>query len=240
MAGKSVVTMVMTVSLVVLLRDQTGVSSAPAPAPEPKLTLDIVAAQLEDVDTRVVVLESRVTENQERAEEEKLAFLSRIGKVETDMQGTKGELARLKNMETKIQTLHQEQEALAADMATFEEKAEILEQVEPMLERVEGLENKVVSGAQLHEDPNSVGTAPSGSGFDIDAIMAQIQEALQSMVGNRGEPDGWSCERGIGTIGGRLPGEIWSVLPWDNLRDVNREDVPTLGQPDTKRALLHT
>ncbi|XP_078668957.1 uncharacterized protein LOC144910157 isoform X2 [Branchiostoma floridae x Branchiostoma belcheri] len=182
MAGKSVVTMVMTVSLVVLLRDQTGVSSAPAPAPEPKLTLDIVAAQLEDVDTRVVVLESRVTENQERAEEEKLAFLSRIGKVETDMQGTKGELARLKNMETKIQTLHQEQDALAADMATFEEKAEILEQVEPMLERVEGLENKVVSGAQLHEDPNSVGTAPSGSGFDIDAIMAQIQEALQSMV----------------------------------------------------------
>ncbi|XP_078588935.1 uncharacterized protein LOC144869459 [Branchiostoma floridae x Branchiostoma japonicum] len=222
MAGKSAVTMVMAVSLVVLMRDPAGVSSAPAktqltletldarlgkaekqlssfekiaygPAlDEAKESVAVVDGKLKQVDTRVTALESIVLENQEAVEEQNAAFQERLGKLETDMQGTKEEMNSFKNVETKIQNLDDGQKSLQAAIAAYDEKMEVLELVEPMMERVQGLENKVVSGAQLHENPKSVvggdtssdadSSSVSSGGFDIEAFMAQIHEALQDMV----------------------------------------------------------
>ncbi|XP_066278989.1 sortilin-related receptor-like [Branchiostoma lanceolatum] len=235
--------MVMTVGLVVLLRDQAMVSSAPAAmtVKKPEVTLETIDARLkktekqlgtlekvaygpaleetqelvagveadvDGIDNRVTALESVVSENKEKVDEQNAVFLGRLGKLETDMQGTKGEVSGLKSMQTKMRALDEEQDNLAAQIAAFDEKMELLDEVDTIAGRVESLENKVVSGAQLHEDPKSVGQtsasnfdlddqlhedpmnvdkAPaSTSGFDMNAFMAQFLEALdiQNIVDN--------------------------------------------------------
>ncbi|KAI8483084.1 hypothetical protein Bbelb_392400 [Branchiostoma belcheri] len=187
MAGKCVVTMVMVTSLVCLLRDQTGVSSAPVePESEGELQIAKKIGELDTnlkniretmtafkdmlsgldkrflaLDSRVLSLESKYKENQ--VEELRENFLERLDNMDISLQVIREDVRVFKKLDAKILALEERQDGLEARLAATNEnletavnasieRADVVEKVDSIVLRVESLENKTATRAQLHED----------------------------------------------------------------------------------------
>ncbi|KAI8485666.1 hypothetical protein Bbelb_366850 [Branchiostoma belcheri] len=183
MAGKCVVTMVMVTSLVCLLRDQTGVSSAPMePESEEKLQIDERFLEVEismrqmretmtafkgmlgNLGSRVDTLERKFKKNQEKDTREKNDIWERLDNLDISLQVIREDVVAFKRMGPTILALDKEQDNLKAALAKTNdnlleaavnasiERSDVIEMVDSVVLRVESLENKTVSRAQLHED----------------------------------------------------------------------------------------
>ncbi|KAI8506267.1 hypothetical protein Bbelb_156940, partial [Branchiostoma belcheri] len=178
MAGQCAVTMVMMTCLVCLLRDQTGVLSAPTEPEESDDMMTTIRQQVLDMDNRLLAIERKFKESQERLEDDI---------VET-MDPTI--LALDDRLQAVLNTSNENSEAAISNK---NESSRLLGMVNAFSLRVETVESRSVSLAQEQEDLRA--NSPCGACRAelteevINTVMSQlVEEPLEWPTGTYGLP----------------------------------------------------